>query len=199
MTVPLTDIHSAIGGWIIGKNAPLKQQTSSHADKFPIQVGDLSEAHRQKYHGSHLVIPQGVQYTCLLPEITMPCNHWAPLADLHTGDPFPLVLVGDFQLEDNIFPRMPGDSLLYNSEDLTKLCRLRFQVTTHQMKQTSAIECKEEKSQSSHSPGEMPSSTSKNGEPSKSRGKSPWTPSPKTTNRLAEQEVLVLQQAFSTF
>ena len=106
----------------------------------------LSEAHRWKYHGSHLVIPWGVQYSCLLPKITMLCNHQVPLVDLHMGDPFPLVLVGDFQLEDNIFPGTPGDSLLYNSEDLAKLHRLRFQVTTHRTEQTSAIKCKEEKS-----------------------------------------------------
>ena len=96
-----------------------------------LQHADLSEAHRQKYHGSHLVIPQEVQYSCLLPKITMPCNHWVPLVYLHMGDPFPLVPVGDFQLEDTIFSGMPGDSLLYNSEDLAKLHRLRFKVTTH--------------------------------------------------------------------
>ena len=97
------------------------------------------------------------------------------------GNPFPLVPVGDFQLEDYIFPGMPGDSLLYNSEGLTKLHRLRFQVTTHRTEQMSAIDYKEEKSQTSHIPGETPSLTSKNGKPSKSRGKSPWASSPKTT------------------
>ena len=96
-----------------------------------LQHADLSEAHRWKYHRSHLVIPWGTQYSHPLPEITMPCNHQVPLVDLHMGDPLPLVPVGDFQLEDNIFPGTPGDSLLYNSEDLTKLCRLRFQVATH--------------------------------------------------------------------
>ena len=62
-----------------------------------LQNADLSEAHRQKYHRSHLVIPWGVQYSCLLPKITMPCNQQAPLVDLHMGEPFPLVPVGDFQ------------------------------------------------------------------------------------------------------
>ena len=98
-----------------------------------LQHADLSEVHRWKYHGSCLVIPQGVQYSHLLPKITMLHIHQAPLIDLHTGDPFPLVLVGDFQLEDTILPGMPGDSLLYNSDDLAKLHRLRFQVATHQM------------------------------------------------------------------
>ena len=116
------------------------------------------------------MIPWGVQYSCLLPKITMLHNHWVLLVDLHMGDPFPLVPVGDFQLEDTIFPGTPGDSLLYNSEDLAKLCRLRFQVATHRTEQTPIIECREEKSQSSCSPGKMPSSTSENGEPSKSRG-----------------------------
>ena len=146
-----------------------------------LQHADLSEAHRQKYHRNHLVIPWEAQYSQLLPKITMPRNHQVPFVDLHTGEPFPLVPVGDFQLEDNIFPRMPEDSLLYNSHDLAKLHRLRFQVATHRIEQTSTVEHKNEKSQSSHGSGEMPSLTSKNEGPSKSRGKSPWAPSPKTT------------------
>ena len=40
-----------------------------------LQHVDLSEDHRQKYHGSHLVIFQGVQYNHLFPKITMPYNH----------------------------------------------------------------------------------------------------------------------------
>ena len=163
-----------------------------------LQYAHLSETHRLKYHGSHLVIPWGAQYSHLLPEITMPCNHWVLLVDLHTGDPFPLVPVGDFQLEDTIFSRTPDDSLMYNSEDLTKLRRLRFQVTTHRMEQTSTIECKEEKSQSSCGPGEAPSLTSKNGEP-KSRGKSPWAPLPKMTMDSPNRKSLHHQQVLPIF
>ena len=125
-TVPHEDRHhfNVQGG-------PSRLRTHASICRSLLQHADLSEAQRQKYHGSCLVIPKGAQYSCLLPEITMPCNHQAPLIDLHTGEPFPLDPVGDFQLEDNIFPRMPGDSLLYNSDNLTKLRRLRFQVTTH--------------------------------------------------------------------
>ena len=86
-----------------------------------LQYANLSVDHRQQCHGSCLVIPRGVQYDHLLPEIVIPYNHRTPLVDLSTGEPFPLVPVGDFQLEDNIFPRTPGDSLLYTSEELTKL------------------------------------------------------------------------------
>ena len=91
-----------------------------------LQHAELSEAHRWKYHSSHMVIPQGVQYNHLLPEITMLCNHRTPLIDLHMGEPFPMVPVGHFQLVDKIFSGMPGDSLLYNSDDLAKLWRMRF-------------------------------------------------------------------------
>ena len=65
---------------------------------------DLSEAHMQKYHSSCMVIAQGAQYNHLLPKITMLCNHQALLIDLHMGEPFPMVPVGDFQLVDKIFP-----------------------------------------------------------------------------------------------
>ena len=108
-----------------------------------LQHVNLSKAHRWKYHGSCVVIPWGAQYNHLLPKITMLHNHWVPLIDLHMGEPFPMVPVGDFQLVDKIFPGMPGDSLLYNSDDLAKLWRMRFQVTMHQMEESPTTESKE--------------------------------------------------------
>ena len=125
-TVPSVDRHH-----FNMQGSPLGLHTCTCICCTLLQYANLSEAHRQKYHGSHLVIPQGAQYSCLLPEITMLCNHLVLLIDLHMGDPFPLVPVGDLKLEDTIFPGMPGDSLLYYSEGLTKLHRLRFQVATH--------------------------------------------------------------------
>ena len=56
-----------------------------------------------------------------------------------------MVSVGDFQFVDKIFPRMPRDSLLYNSDDLTKLQRMRFQVTVHQTEESPTAESKGEK------------------------------------------------------
>ena len=94
----------------------------------------------------------------------MPHNHWVPLVDLSTGEPFPLVPVGDFQLEDNIFPETLGDSLLYTSEELMKLQKMKFQVTTHCPAQTLVVRHEDETSQLSRSSGEAPSSTSKNGD-----------------------------------
>ena len=86
-----------------------------------LQHADLTEAHRQKYNGSHLIVPRGAQYKTLLPKITMPHNHRAPLLDLHSWKPFPMVPVGDFSLKDKIFPCAPGGSLLFNGDELTKL------------------------------------------------------------------------------
>ena len=178
-TVPHEDRHhfNIQGG-------PPRLHTHACVCQTLLQHANLSEAHRQKYYGSCLVISWGVQYSCLPPKspchTTTGCDSWT-----FTQATLSLVPVGDFQLEDSIFPGMPGDSLLNNSEDLAKLHRLRFQVTTHRMEQTSAVKHEEEKSQSSYSPGEMPSLTSKNGKPSKSRGRSPQVPSPEmTTNSL---------------
>ena len=128
---------------------------------FLLQYANLSMDHRQQHHRSCLVIPRGVQYNHLLPEIMMPHNHQEPLVDLSMGEPFPVVPVRDFQLED-IFPRTPGDSLLYTSEELEKLCRMRYQVAMHHPVQALAVCHEDETSQLPCSLGGVPSSTSKN-------------------------------------
>ena len=56
-----------------------------------------------------------------------------------------MVSVGDFQLVDKIFPGMPRDSPLYNSDDFSILQRMRFQVTMHWMKESPTAESKGEK------------------------------------------------------
>ena len=103
------------------KDSPPGLRTHACICHALLQHADLSETHKQKYHGSCLVIPRGAQYSHLLPKITMPCNHWVPLFDLHSGEPFPMVPVGDFLLVDKIFPGTSIESFLFNSDDLTKL------------------------------------------------------------------------------
>ena len=95
--------------------------TSSCICHALLQHADLTKAHKQKYNGSCLIVPQGAQYKTLLPKITMLCNHWVLLLDLHSRKPFPMVPVEDFNLKDKIFPGMPGDSLLFNGDELMKL------------------------------------------------------------------------------
>ena len=67
------------------KGGPPRLRTRACICCTLLQHADLSKAHRQKYHGSHLVIPQGAQYSHLLLKITMPHNHQVPLIDLHSG------------------------------------------------------------------------------------------------------------------
>ena len=151
------------------------------ASAMPYFSTDITEAHRQKYNGSCLIIPRGTQYKSLLPKITMPCNHRGPLLDLHSGKPFPMVPVGDFNLKDKIFPGTPGDSLLFNSDELVELQRKRYQILTYREEKPPDSSSRKEKQSSSHSSGDAPSSTSKEGESSKSSEKSPQAPSPKVS------------------
>ena len=189
-TVPHEDRH-----YFNVKSSPPRLHTHACICHALLQHADLSEAHTWKYHGSCLVIPRGAQYSCLLPKITMPHNHWVLLLDLHMGEPFPLVLVGDFQLEDNIFPRMPGDSLLYNSDNLAKLHRMRFQVTTHWTEQTSTGEQKEEKSQSSCRDAQFNKQEWRTFQIQREVSSGPLT---KDNHRLSKQVVLMPQQALPT-
>ena len=57
----------------------------------------------------------------MLPEVVIPHNHCTPLIDLTEGKVFPMVSIGDFTLEDKIFPGSPGDSLLYTDTEVVKL------------------------------------------------------------------------------
>ena len=129
--------------------------------------------------------------------------HQGPLIDHSSGKPYPMVTVGDFSLVDNIFPGPPGDSLLFNGEELTKLKRKGYQVSTFKEEkpypsspkkeklkrkgyQVSTFKeekpypssPKKEKQLSSHILGDVLSSSSKKGEPPKTSGKSPGASSP---------------------
>ena len=72
-----------------------------------------------KYSGSHLILPCRAQYNDrLFPTILELWNHWEPLMDSSTKEPFPMELVGDFQAADPIFKGCYGDSLLYSDAEL---------------------------------------------------------------------------------
>ena len=156
---------------------PPRLCTSSCIYHTLLQHVDLTKANRQKYNRSHLIVPWGAQYKTLLPEITMLHNHLVPLLDLDSRKPFLMVPVGDFNLKDKIFPGIPADSLLFNGDELAKLQRKRYQISTYREEKMPDSSSQKEKLLSSHSLGDMPSSTSKKGESSKSSGKSPQVPS----------------------
>ena len=52
------------------------------------------------------------------------------LIDHNSGKPYPMVMVGDFCLIDQIFPGTSRDSLLFNGKDLTKIKRRGYHVST---------------------------------------------------------------------
>ena len=77
------------------------------------------------YAGSRLILPCGAQCNdWLFPTILELQNHWGSLIDFVTKEPYPMELVGDFQVADPIFKGCYGDSLLYSDADL---CQLRRQ------------------------------------------------------------------------
>ena len=75
--------------------------------------------HCREYGGSCLILPHRAQHKeQLFPKILKLQNHWAPLTDPITKEPFPMELVGDFRSTDPIFKGCYGDSFLYSNVDL---------------------------------------------------------------------------------
>ena len=84
-------------------------------------MNDDHSQHRE-YAGSHLILPCGAHYKeRLFPEFLKPWNHWVPLTDSVTKEPFPMELVRDFRSTDLIFKGCYGDSFLYSDVDLGQL------------------------------------------------------------------------------
>ena len=88
---------------------------------------------QREYAGSHLILPNRAQYKeRLFPEILKPWNHWAPLTDFVTKEPFPMELVGDFRSTDPIFKGCYGDLILYSDTDLGQLRQLGIHLPPYQ-------------------------------------------------------------------
>ena len=92
-----------------------------------LQVADLSTERKWQYAGSHLIIPRGAQFTNRFPTIVEPRNHSSPLRNAK-GVSYPMEVVGDFTLEDKIFPGNPGDSLLFDSAKLARLQQKNYSI-----------------------------------------------------------------------
>ena len=93
-----------------------------------LQLVDKDPDNRRTYEGS---CSQSTQYRTLFPEIITPHNHWGPLIDPNTGEPYPMATAGDFCLKDPLFPGSPGDRLLFKEDDLDRLKRKGFCVSTY--------------------------------------------------------------------
>ena len=108
-----------------------------HADKDPVC--------QRTYEGSSFIVSHGTQYKTLFPEIITPHNHWGPLIDHNTGEPYPMAAVIDFCLMDPLFPGSPGDSLLFNEDDLERLKREGLHVSTYREEKLQPTMPKEDK------------------------------------------------------
>ena len=89
-----------------------------------LQFNNNKPKEHTNYARSHLILPRGAQYNDrLFPTILEPRNHHGPLVDSVMREPYPMEMVGDFQVVDLIFKGCYRDSLLYSDADL---CWLRW-------------------------------------------------------------------------
>ena len=152
-----------------------------HADK----ASPLEDLWRQlPYH------PHGAQYRTLFPEIITPCNHWGLLIDHNTGEPYPMATVGDFCLVDPIFPGSPGDSLLFKEDELDRLKRKGFRISTYREEKPQPTAPKENKHKCPHTKEKAPSSSQKDDELCKTSSRnlgasSPWAPDSTSSKKLS--------------
>ena len=85
----------------------------------------------KKSDGNHVIIPHGAQFDHLFPTITQPHGYTKPLINASTGEPYPMLPVRDFSLEDHLFPGCPGDSFVFKEDELDILCKKGFLVPTY--------------------------------------------------------------------
>ena len=141
-----------------------------HIDKDPV--------HWRTYEGSCLIIPHSAQYRTLLPEIIMPCNQQGPLIDHNTREPYPMSTTGDFCLMDPLFPGSPGDSLLFKEDDLDRLKRKGFCISTYREEKPQPTVPKEDKHKFPHIKENAPHSCCKVEESHKTSGRNSGASSP---------------------
>ena len=87
-----------------------------------LQYANLLSDDQMEYIGSQLLIPCRAQYPeDGIPQLVKPHNHRGPLLDSNNGKPYPMHNIGNFSLDDVLFPSVPGDSFLYDGDVHDKL------------------------------------------------------------------------------
>ena len=108
-------------------DTPTDLRNQLHTDLFPpslhcqecvcrwqIQRANLHEKWETIMGSSHFLLPHGAQYDeNPLPQLIRPQNHRSLLMDPITAQPYPLVEVGSFTMQDPLFPSIAGDSYVY--------------------------------------------------------------------------------------
>ena len=111
-------------------NTPVDLRNQLHMDLFPpslccwecvccrlIQRANLHKKWETIMGGSHFLLPHGAQYDDNpLPQLIRPWNHRSLLTDPITAQPYPLVEVGSFTMQDPLFPGTTGDGYVYWGE-----------------------------------------------------------------------------------
>ena len=94
----------------------------------------------------------------------------------------------DFCLMDPIFPGSPGDSLLFKEDDLNRLKRKSFHVSTYREEKPLPTVPKEDKHRSPHTKENMPSSSFKEEESHKTSGRNSGDSSPQTPHSTSSKK-----------
>ena len=108
-------------------DTPADLRNQLHTDLFPpslrcqecvchwlIQWANLHEKWETIMGGSHFLLPRGAQYDDNpLPRLIRPWNHRSLFVDLITAQPYPLVEVGSFTMQDSLLPGTVGGSYIY--------------------------------------------------------------------------------------
>ena len=82
--------------------------------RWLIQRANLHEKWEIIMGGSRFLLPHGAQYNNnLLPQLIRPRNHRSLLMDPIMAQPYPMVKVGSFTMQDPLFPGAVGDSYIY--------------------------------------------------------------------------------------
>ena len=105
-------------------DTPADLRNQLHTDLFPpglycwecvcrqlIQWANLHKKWETIMGGSRFLLPHGAQYNeNPFPRLIRPQNHRSLLVDPVTAQPYPLVEVGSFMMQDPLFPSVAGDS-----------------------------------------------------------------------------------------
>ena len=120
IAMPTNPLYCLVYANTYSPTAPLLKQTPLNTTGSPLglhlgkcmccallQVAHLSTERKWQYEGSCLIIPSSAQFTNIFPTIVEPHNHSLLLRNAE-GVLYPLEVVGDFALEDKIFPGILG-------------------------------------------------------------------------------------------
>ena len=112
-------------------------------------------------------------------------NHQGPLINHNTGEPYPMAAAGHFCLMDPIFPGSPGDSLLLKEDDLNRLKRKGFHISTFKEEKPQPTVPKEDKHKSPCTKENAPSSSCTEKELHKTSSRNSGASSPQALDSIS--------------